>query len=127
MAIPNTTSLDHGTCGFHDKSDTIQSPFPVESVTIHRPDQLTTNPKCLKHICEVKVWILVVIPTEIKGSGQIIVTSRDRFPPNGGFSKGNALISEKSRLVKYYNLARKDDFIHAQINKNSQCILSLSL
>ena len=59
-------------------------------------------------------------------SGQIIATSHDRFPPNGGLvrempsghhgrllftaptsgvtfgRKGNALISGKSRLVKYY-------------------------
>ena len=42
-----------------------------------------------------------------KGSGQIIVTSHDRFPPNGGDCKGIPLISGKSRLVKYYNLARR--------------------
>ena len=39
-------------------------------------------------------------------SGQIIATSHDRFPPKWWFSKGNPLISGKSRLVKYYNLAR---------------------
>ena len=33
--------------------------------------------------------------------GQIIANSHDRFPPNGWFSKGNRLISGKSRLVKY--------------------------
>ncbi len=36
-------------------------------------------------------------------SGQIIATSHD-LTPNGGFGKGNLLISGKSRLVKYYNL-----------------------
>ena len=38
-----------------------------------------------------------------------LATSHDRFSPNGGlvwFSKGNPLISGKSRLVKYYNLAK---------------------
>ena len=41
-------------------------------------------------------------------SGQIIATSHD-LTPNGGlvwFSKGNPVISGKSRLVKHYNLAR---------------------
>ena len=38
-------------------------------------------------------------------SGQIIATSHD-LTPNGGLVKGNPLISGKSRLVKYYNLAR---------------------
>ena len=33
-------------------------------------------------------------------SGQNIATSHDRFPPKGSFLEG------KSRLVKYYNLAR---------------------
>ena len=39
-------------------------------------------------------------------SGQIIVTSHGRKPPKWWFSKGIPLISGKSRLVKYYNLAR---------------------
>ena len=39
-------------------------------------------------------------------SGQIIATSNDLGPPNGGDCKGNPLISGKSRLVKYYNLTR---------------------
>ena len=39
-------------------------------------------------------------------SGQIIATSHDLSPLNGGDCKGNPLISGKSRLVKYYNLAR---------------------
>ena len=42
-------------------------------------------------------------------SGQIIATSHDRFPPNSGLVREigpNPLISGKSRLVKYYNLAR---------------------
>ena len=38
-------------------------------------------------------------------SGQIIATSHD-LTPKLWFSKGNPLISGKSRLVKYYNLAR---------------------
>ena len=41
-------------------------------------------------------------------SGQIIATSHD-LTPNGGLVReihGNPLISGKSRLVKYYNLAR---------------------
>ena len=36
-------------------------------------------------------------------SGQIIATSHERFSPKLWFSKGNLLISGKSRLVKYYN------------------------
>ena len=32
------------------------------------------------------------------------------FPQKVAFRKGNPLISEKSRLVKYYKLARYDDF-----------------
>ena len=39
--------------------------------------------------------------------GQIIfATSHDRFPPNGGLVREFPAISGKSRLVKYYNLAR---------------------
>ena len=38
-------------------------------------------------------------------SGQIIATSH-LLTPNGGLVRGNPLISGKSRLVKYYNLAR---------------------
>ena len=37
-----------------------------------------------------------------RGEGQIIAASHDRFPPNGGYSKGSPLISGFSRLVKYY-------------------------
>ena len=43
-----------------------------------------------------------------------VATSHDRFPPNGGlvwFSKGDPLISGKSRLVKYYNLAIWPDVV----------------
>ena len=47
------------------------------------------------------------IEIESDSSGQIIATSHDRFPPNGGDCKGNPLISGKPRVVKYYNLARK--------------------
>ena len=39
-------------------------------------------------------------------SGQIIATSHDLTPNGGLISKGNALISGKPRLVKYYHLAR---------------------
>ena len=39
-------------------------------------------------------------------SGQIIATSHDLGPQKVAFWKGNPLISGKSRLVKYYNLAR---------------------
>ena len=39
-------------------------------------------------------------------SGQIIATSHDLKPQMVVKSKGNFLISGKSRLVKYYNLAR---------------------
>ena len=38
-------------------------------------------------------------------SGQIIATSHD-LTPKWWFSKGNPLISGKSRLVKYYNWTR---------------------
>ena len=42
-------------------------------------------------------------------SGQIIATSPD-LTPNGGLVRtGNPLISGKSRLVKYFNLARYMD------------------
>ena len=54
--------------------------------------------------------------------GQIIANSHDRFPPNGWFSKGNRLISGKSRLVKQkfghiyiYNIYI---FIYINININ---------
>ena len=40
-------------------------------------------------------------------AGQIIATSHDRFPQKGSFLEGKSSISGKSRLVKYYNLARK--------------------
>ena len=36
-------------------------------------------------------------------SGQIIATSHDRFPPNGGLVREIPLISGKSGLVKYYS------------------------
>ena len=55
-------------------------------------------------------------------SGQIIATSREFSPQMVVKSKGNPLISEKSRLVKYYNLARKhvtepgDDFFQKRSN-----------
>ena len=39
-------------------------------------------------------------------SGQIIATSHDQNPQNVAFWKGSLLTSGKSRLVKYYNLAR---------------------
>ena len=41
-------------------------------------------------------------------SGQTIATSHDLLPPKGSWEKdmGNPLISGKSRLVKYYSLAR---------------------
>ena len=39
-------------------------------------------------------------------TGQIIATSHDLGPQKVAFWKGNPLISAKSRLVKYYNLAR---------------------
>ena len=41
-------------------------------------------------------------------SGQIIATSHDLTSNGGLVSKGNPLISGKSRLVKYYNLARNN-------------------
>ena len=50
-----------------------------------------------------------LFPQDI-GSGQIIATSHD-LTPNGGLVREipwNPLISGKSRLVKYYNLARLD-------------------
>ena len=47
------------------------------------------------------------IPYRLIVSGQIIATSHDRFPPNGGLVREmGPLISGKSGLVKYYNLAR---------------------
>ena len=43
----------------------------------------------------------------VNDSGQIIATSHDRFPSNGGLVREmGPLISGKSRLVKYYNLTR---------------------
>ena len=39
-------------------------------------------------------------------SGQFIATSNASFHPKWLFRKGNPLISGKSRMVKYYNLAR---------------------
>ena len=39
-------------------------------------------------------------------SGQIIATENTTWAPKWWFSKGNPLISGKSRLVKYYNLTR---------------------
>ena len=39
-------------------------------------------------------------------SGQIIATENTSFHTKWWFSTGNPLISGKSRLVKYYNLAR---------------------
>ena len=46
-------------------------------------------------------------------SGQIIAgPSHDRFPPNGGLVREmGPLISGKSRLVKYYNLARLSEHL----------------
>ena len=45
-------------------------------------------------------------PTKYIISGQIIATSHDRFPPKGSFLEGESPYFRKSRLVKYYNLAR---------------------
>ena len=44
------------------------------------------------------------------GSGQIIATSHDLTPNGGLLIKGNPLILGKPSLVKYYILARMDDF-----------------
>ncbi len=60
------------------------------------------------------------ITPKIKEAGQIIATSHD-LTPNGGlvwFSKGNPLNSGKSRLVKYYNLARRKIPILADSSSN---------
>ena len=56
---------------------------------------------------DVYIYIYSDVPIYIS-SGQIIATSHDltRPHPKWWFSKGNPLISEKSRLVKYYNLGR---------------------
>ena len=54
--------------------------------------------------CDFDTWIP---PNK---SGQIIATSQDRFPPKGSVLEGKSpAISGKPRLVKYYNLARKND------------------
>ena len=59
-------------------------------------------------------------------SGQIIATSHDRFPPNGGDCKGNGTpaISGKSRLVKYYFIWPDSMHIHIYVyatNINIYC------
>ena len=46
-----------------------------------------------------------MVVSDPDGSGQIIATSDD-LTPNGGLVREVHLISGKSRLVKYYNLAR---------------------
>ncbi len=53
----------------------------------------------------VRGWKSLVVTGAIK-SGQIIATSTTIFFQKVAFWKGNPLISGKSRLVKYYNLAR---------------------
>ena len=50
-------------------------------------------------------------------SGQSIATSHDLGPQKVAFWKGNPFISEKSRLVKYDNLARLDYYISTLSSK----------
>ena len=45
-------------------------------------------------------------------SGQIIATSHEFSPQMVANSKGNPLISGKSGLVKYYNLARSMEIVY---------------
>ncbi len=70
---------------------------------IYTPKWTFTPPKSEKH-------------GKLKKSGGICLVkfhrdlTRPKNPPNGGDCKGTSLISGKSRLVKYYNLARHDDW-----------------
>ena len=54
------------------------------------------------------VWINKGTSEALRGSsnGQFIATENTSFHPKWLFTKGNRLISGKSRMVKYYNLAR---------------------
>ena len=65
--------------------------------------------------CRYSLWFYVIchIPLHVfVGSGQIMASSHDRFPPKGswGWEMG-PLISAKSRSVKYCNLARWIKFL----------------
>ena len=56
------------------------------------------------------------------GFGQSMANSHDRGPQKVTFWKGNPLISEKSRLVKYDDLARLDYHyhLHGEFQKTSE-------
>ena len=53
----------------------------------------------------------VLLDSVVESSDQIIATSHDLTPNGSGLEEKSPAISGKSRLVKYYNLARILDFM----------------